>query len=105
MQCTHCTCSLACVPTLFLACCLKVCLEELNSLLQDAFFGASPVSYSSNVGLNLPPADRQLFSIPKHPLCFRNVIHTIEIYTQKRLRTVKTSFYIVEIFSQPVQPE
>ena len=65
IQCTHCTRSLACVPTLLLACCLKVCLEELNSLLQDALLGASPMRNSSNVGLNLAPADTQQPVQPK----------------------------------------
>ncbi len=40
----------------------------------------------------------QLFPIPKGLFQFRNVIPTLGIKTQKRLGTVKTPFYIVEMF-------
>ena len=41
--------------------------------------------------------DKWLFPIPKRLSQFRNVIPTLEIHTQKRLGTVKTRFYIVEM--------
>ena len=40
----------------------------------------------------------QLFSVPKRLFQLRNVIPTLEIYTQNCLGTVKACFYIVEMF-------
>jgi len=43
----------------------------------------------------------KLFLILKRLFLFRDVIPTLEIYTQKRLGTVKMRFYIVEMFWMP----
>ncbi len=40
----------------------------------------------------------QLFSIPKRLFWFRNAIPTLGICNQKRLGTVESRFYIVEMF-------
>ena len=49
------------------------------------------------VRVSLLRALPKLFSIPKRRFFFGNVIRTLEISTQKRLGTVKTRFYIVEV--------
>jgi len=46
----------------------------------------------------IPAGSTWLFSIPEHLVSFRNVIPTLEIYTQKCVGTVMTRFYIVDIF-------
>ncbi len=41
---------------------------------------------------------QQLFSIPERLCHYRNVRPTVEIYSQKRVGTEKTRFYIVQMF-------
>ncbi len=45
----------------------------------------------------------ELFPTPQHLFQYRNLIPTLELYTQKHLWTVKTRFYIVEMFLGPRQ--
>ena len=41
---------------------------------------------------------RELFSVPERLCHYRNVRPTVEIYSQKRVGTEKTRFYVVQMF-------